>query len=56
MNAISQKFGIGFNRANAIVASLEYYGIVSENQGTKARQILVTEDEIESRLQAIGVK
>ena len=56
MNAISQKFSIGFNRANAIVASLEYYGIVSENQGTKARQILVTEDEIESRLQAIGVK
>ena len=56
MNAISQKFSIGFNRANAIVASLEYYGIVSENQGTKARQILVTEDEIESRLQAIGVR
>lgn len=56
MNAISQKFSIGFNRANSIVAALEYYGIVSENQGTKARQILVTEDEIESRLQAIGVK
>ena len=56
MNAISQKFSIGFNRANAIVASLEYYGIVSENQGTKARQILVTQEEIESRLQAIGVK
>ena len=56
MNAISTKFNVGFNRANAIVTSLEYYGIVSENLGTKARQILVTEDEIESKLQSIGVR
>lgn len=56
MNAISNRFGIGFNRANAIVQSLEYYGIVSENLGTKPRQILVTEEEIEARLESIGVK
>lgn len=56
INAISQKFNVGYNRANAIVLSMEYFGIVSENQGTKARQILITPEEIESKLQSIGVR
>ena len=56
INAISQKFNVGYNRANAIVLSMEYFGIVSETQGTKARQILITPEEIESKLQSIGVR
>ena len=41
VNKITQAFGIGFNRATQIVNSLEKFGVVSENVGTKARTVLV---------------
>lgn len=41
LNKITQVFGIGFNRATQIVNSLEKFGIVSENVGTKPRTVLV---------------
>ena len=53
MNIVSQTFNIGFNRTNQIVSQLEAYGIVSENLGTKARQVLVEPDEIEEKLRRI---
>lgn len=40
LNRITQEFAIGFNRANNIVNSLEKFGIVSENAGTKPREVL----------------
>jgi len=53
INAISQEFNIGFNRANSIVESLEYYGIVSKSLGTKARGVLIQPDGIEEKLHQI---
>jgi S-DNA-T family DNA segregation ATPase FtsK/SpoIIIE len=47
MNRISKEFNIGFNRAQAIMEQLESLGIVGTNQGQKARDILVTEDELD---------
>jgi len=41
LNRITQEFGIGFNRANNIVNTMEKFGIVSENAGTKPREVLV---------------
>lgn len=41
LNKITQEFGIGFNRATNIVNTLEKFGIVSENAGTKPREVLV---------------
>jgi S-DNA-T family DNA segregation ATPase FtsK/SpoIIIE len=41
LNKITQEFGIGFNRANNIVNTMEKFGIVSANAGTKPREVLV---------------
>lgn len=50
INAIQKEFGVGFNRAQRIVELLEEQGIVSKNEGTKARQVLVTMAELENML------
>jgi S-DNA-T family DNA segregation ATPase FtsK/SpoIIIE len=50
INKISTEFNIGFNRAQKIVEMLEEMGIVSENVGSKARSVLVTELELEEIL------
>ena len=47
---IQKQFGIGFNRAQKLVETLEAQGIVSANEGTKARQVLVTERELENMI------
>ncbi len=41
LNKITQVFGIGFNRATQIVNTMEKFGIVSQNVGTKPRTVLV---------------
>jgi len=46
LNKITQVFGIGFNRATQIVSTLEKFGIVSENVGTKPRTVLVEFDQL----------
>jgi S-DNA-T family DNA segregation ATPase FtsK/SpoIIIE len=46
INSIQKEFEIGFNRAQKIVEMLEYYSIVSSSQGTKAREVLVTYDQL----------
>ena len=50
INAITTEFGISFNRAKSIVEMLETYGIVSENLGTKAREVLVQSYDLEEIL------
>ena len=47
INAIQKQFGIGFNRAQRIMEILEQQGVVSASEGTKARQVLITKDELE---------
>ena len=50
INQITKEFSCSFNRAQAIVKSLEQYQIVSESAGTKARDVLVSIDELEGIL------
>ena len=49
-NRITREFNIGFNRAQEIFVTLEEYGIISELAGTKARDVLVTLEELEEIL------
>ena len=51
INNIQKQFEIGFNRAQKLIEMLEYYQIVSESQGTKARDVLVTHSELNDILQ-----
>ncbi len=46
INRIQKEFSIGFNRAQKIVDSLESLNIVSENVGTKPREVLVDMTEL----------
>ena len=46
INSIQKQFEIGFNRAQKIVEMLEYYQIVSQSQGTKAREVLVNVSQL----------
>ncbi len=54
LNKITQEFQIGFNRANQIVATMELYGIVSQNVGTKPREVLVSTERLEALLEKLG--
>lgn len=53
LNKITQVFGIGFNRATQIVTTLENFGIVSGNVGTKPRSVLVEFDQLEKIFESI---
>ncbi len=53
INKISKAFSIGFNRAQSIVESLEEIGVVSENLGSRSREVLVDEDQLEDILDAL---
>lgn len=50
INRVQKTFSISFNRAQAIILTLEQMGVVSENLGTRQRQVLVTLDELEEIL------
>lgn len=47
MNKIQKTFGIGFNRAQNIIQAMEDLGIISENLGSRAREVLVSPQEFE---------
>lgn len=48
---IQRKFSIGYNRAGRIVDQLEAFGILGPPDGSKPRQVLVTDEyELEKRL------
>ncbi len=51
---LQRVFNIGFNRAARIMDQLAEAGVVSGEDGTKARQILMTEDEFDSYLRSGG--
>jgi S-DNA-T family DNA segregation ATPase FtsK/SpoIIIE len=55
LNKITQVYGIGFNRATQVVSSLELYGIVSRNVGTKPREVMVSLTELSAILEKLGV-
>lgn len=51
---IQRKFSIGYSRANRLMDQLEAVGIVGENQGTKPREVLFTDEySLEQKLNSI---
>lgn len=50
INRIQKTFNMGFNKAQAIMESLENLGIVSENLGSRARVVQVTMEQLEDIL------
>ncbi len=51
---LQRKFRIGYNRAGRIVDQLEHFGIVGEQKGSKAREVLIySEDELMTLLEAL---
>ena len=50
IGALQRKFKIGFNRAARIMDDLHEMGVVSDGEGTKERQILMTMEEFETRI------
>lgn len=52
---IQRKFSIGYNRAGRIVDQLEAAGVVGPFEGSKARQVLITDEaSLERLLDALG--
>ncbi len=51
---IQRKLKLGYNRAGRIMDQLEAFGIVGSNEGSKAREVLITtEMELETHLEQI---
>ena len=50
INRIQSKFKCGFNRAQAIVEKLAELGVVSENMGSRARNVLMDDADLEDIL------
>jgi S-DNA-T family DNA segregation ATPase FtsK/SpoIIIE len=48
---LQRKFHIGYNRAARLMDLLEENGFISEQNGSKARSVLITEEDIESVFQ-----
>ena len=53
INLLTKKFGCGFSRIQAIIIKLGELGVVSENLGSRAREVLVNIDELEEILNNI---
>ena len=56
INRIQKTFNMGFNKAQAIMESLENLGIVSENLGSRARVVQVTMAQLEEILDNLWLK
>lgn len=48
INALQKSFNLGFNKAQRVMSMLEQLGIVSENQGTKAREVIASISDLEN--------
>lgn len=52
---LQRVFRIGFNRAARIMDKLAEIGVVSQDEGTKARQVLMTMEEFENYVEENGI-
>lgn len=51
---IQRKFSIGYNRAGRIMDQLQARGIVGQSEGSKARQVLITDiDTLETIIRSL---
>jgi len=53
INLLQKKFSCGFSRIQAIIIKLGELGVVSENLGSRAREVLVNSSELEEILESI---
>ncbi|HEX6257480.1 MAG TPA: DNA translocase FtsK [Euzebyales bacterium] len=53
---LQRKLKIGFARAGRIMDELEELGVVGPSEGSKARQVLMTVDQLESAVGDVGAK
>ena len=53
INLLHKKFSCGFSRIQAIIIKLGELGVVSENLGSRAREVLVNSSELEEILENI---
>lgn len=53
INTLQRKFSCGFSRIQAIIIKLGELGVVSENLGSRAREVLVNMAELEEILRSI---
>ena len=49
ISQLQRRFQIGYNRAGAIVDRMERMGYVSPNEGSKARRVLITREQMEEK-------
>ncbi|WP_281279690.1 DNA translocase FtsK [Terrilactibacillus laevilacticus] len=50
VSSLQRRFRIGYNRAARLIDDLQAMGIVSESNGSKPRQILVSKEEFEDQI------
>ena len=55
IGSLQRKFRIGFNRAARIVDQLTEDGVLGPEEGTKAREILMTAEEFETKITGEGL-
>lgn len=47
-SSLQRRFRIGYNRAARLIDMMEDQGIISENRGSKPRDVLISEEELDS--------
>jgi S-DNA-T family DNA segregation ATPase FtsK/SpoIIIE len=49
ISQFQRRFSIGYARAGGLIDKMERMGFVSANEGSKARRVLITKEEFESK-------
>ncbi|WP_409302236.1 DNA translocase FtsK [Peribacillus sp. SCS-155] len=51
-SSLQRRFHVGYNRASRLIEMMEKQGILSESRGSKPRDVLISEEELEYILEA----
>ncbi|WP_413783515.1 DNA translocase FtsK [Peribacillus muralis] len=46
-SSVQRRFRVGYNRASRLIEMMEKQGVVSESRGSRPRDVLITEEELE---------
>lgn len=46
-SSVQRRFRVGYNRAARLIEMMEQQGVVSESRGSRPRDVLITEEELE---------
>jgi S-DNA-T family DNA segregation ATPase FtsK/SpoIIIE len=53
-SSLQRRFRVGYNRASRLIELMEHQGILSESRGSKPRDVLISEEELEHILETNG--